>query len=48
VGDDRLQRMAGRSVNPETFTHGTSQQRMDWFQKGFSTGDMKACNTFAQ
>lgn len=48
VGDDRLQRMAGRSVNPETFTHGSSQQRMDWFQKGFSTGDMKACNTFAE
>ncbi len=48
VGDDRLQRMAGRNVNPETFTHGSSQQRMDWFQKGFSTGDMKACNTFAQ
>jgi len=48
VGDDRLQRMAGQTVNPETFTHGSSQQRMDWFQKGFSTGDMKACNTFAQ
>ena len=46
VGDDRLQRMAGRAVNPETFTHGTSQQRMDWFQKGFTTGDIKACNTF--
>ena len=44
VGDDRLQRMAGRTVNPETFTHGSSQQRMDWFQKGFSAGDMKACN----
>jgi len=48
VGDDRLQRMAGRTVNPETFTHGSSQQRMDWFQKGFSTGDMKAGNTFAE
>ncbi|HET7891462.1 MAG TPA: neutral zinc metallopeptidase [Candidatus Sulfotelmatobacter sp.] len=48
VGDDRLQRMAGRRVNPETFTHGSSQQRMEWFQKGFSTGDMRACNTFAQ
>jgi predicted metalloprotease len=48
VGDDRLQRMAGRTVNPETFTHGSSQQRMDWFQKGFKTGDMDACNTFAQ
>ena len=48
VGDDRLQRMAGRAVNPETFTHGSSQQRMEWFQKGFTTGDMSACNTFAQ
>jgi hypothetical protein len=48
VGDDRLQRMAGRSVNPDTFTHGSSQQRMSWFQKGFSTGDMDACNTFAE
>ena len=48
VGDDRLQKMAGRAVNPETFTHGSSQQRMDWFQKGFSSGDMKDCNTFAQ
>jgi predicted metalloprotease len=48
VGDDRLQRMAGRAVNPETFTHGSSQQRMEWFQKGFTTGDMAACNTFAQ
>jgi predicted metalloprotease len=48
VGDDRLQRMAGRTVNPDTFTHGSSQQRMHWFQKGFSTGDMNACNTFAE
>jgi uncharacterized protein len=48
VGDDRLQRMAGRAVNPETFTHGSSQQRMTWFQKGFSTGDMSQCNTFGQ
>jgi uncharacterized protein len=48
VGDDRLQKMSTGRVNPESFTHGSSQQRMDWFQKGFSTGDMKACNTFAQ
>jgi uncharacterized protein len=48
VGDDRLQRMATGHVTPETFTHGSSQQRMDWFQKGFTTGDMTACNTFAQ
>ena len=48
VGDDRLQRMSRGRVNPETFTHGSSQQRMDWFQKGFTSGDMKQCNTFAQ
>ncbi len=48
VGDDRLQRMSTGHVNPDSFTHGSSQQRMDWFEKGFSTGDMKSCNTFAQ
>lgn len=48
VGDDRLQKMETGHVNPETFTHGTSEQRMGWFQKGFTTGDMKQCNTFAQ
>lgn len=48
VGDDRLQRMSGRAVNPESFTHGSSQQRVSWFQKGFTTGDMKQCNTFGQ
>ncbi len=48
VGDDRLQRMSTGHVNPDSFTHGSSQQRMDWFQKGFSSGDLKACNTFAQ
>jgi len=46
VGDDRLQRMASGHVNPESFTHGSSQQRMDWFQRGFSSGDLKSCNTF--
>lgn len=48
VGDDRLQRMSTGHVNPETFTHGSSEQRMEWFQRGFSTGDMNQCNTFAQ
>ena len=48
VGDDRLQRMSSGHVNPDSFTHGSSQQRMEWFQKGYSTGDMNACNTFAQ
>ena len=48
VGDDRLQRMSSGHVNPESFTHGSSQQRMDWFQRGFKGGDLKACNTFAE
>jgi predicted metalloprotease len=48
VGDDRLQRMAGRSVSPESFTHGSSEQRTHWFQQGFQSGDIGACNTFGQ
>ena len=47
VGDDRLQRMAGRSVSPESFTHGSSAQRMGWFRRGLEEGRMSACNTFA-
>lgn len=46
VGDDHLQRQAGRRVTPESFTHGTSQQRMQWFEKGFETGNADGCNTF--
>ena len=46
VGDDRLQRMATGRVSPETFTHGTSAQRVHWFKRGFDTGDLGACNTF--
>lgn len=46
VGDDHLQRMAGRRVVPEAFTHGSSQQRMDWLKRGLSTGDVQACNAF--
>lgn len=47
VGDDRLQAGTPGGVNPESFTHGTSQQRMSWFSTGFETGDPNACNTFA-
>jgi len=46
VGDDRLQKMATGHVSPETFTHGSSQQRRSWFRKGLDTGSMAACNTF--
>ncbi len=46
IGDDRIQRMSGSRVSPESFTHGSSQQRMQWFQAGFSSGNMSACNTF--
>ncbi|MDQ6676961.1 MAG: neutral zinc metallopeptidase [Acidobacteriota bacterium] len=47
VGDDRLQRMARGRVSPETFTHGSSADRMHWFQQGLNTGTVSGCNTFA-
>ena len=46
VGDDRIQRMSRGTMNPETFTHGSSTQRMQWFQRGFQNGSISACNTF--
>jgi len=46
IGDDALQRGAGREVVPESFTHGSSAQRMRWFKRGFETGDMAQCDTF--
>ena len=46
VGDDRLQKMAGRAVQPEAFTHGSSAQRTLWFKTGFDSGDMARCDTF--
>lgn len=46
IGDDRLQRMSGRSVNPDAFTHGSSQQRVQWFRTGFQSGDVEQCDTF--
>lgn len=47
VGDDRLQKMSTGHVSPESFTHGTSEQRMTWFRKGLGSGSIEACNTFA-
>jgi len=46
IGDDRLQRMAGRRVAPESFTHGSSEQRMQWFSAGLQTGLITSCDTF--
>jgi predicted metalloprotease len=46
VGDDRLQRMSTGHVNPDSFTHGSSAQRTQWFQQGFTGGTIENCNTF--
>ena len=46
IGDDRLQREATGRVRPESFTHGTSKQRVYWFKKGLQQGSVQACNTF--
>lgn len=48
VGDDRLQRMATGRVSPESWTHGSSEQRMEWFTRGFRGADRSACDTFAR
>lgn len=48
IGDDALQRRAGGQVWPESFTHGSSAQRVEWLQRGYQTGDPAACDTFAQ
>lgn len=46
VGDDRLQRQARGTVQPESFTHGSSAQRVRWFKRGFQSGNINACDTF--
>lgn len=47
IGDDALQRSAGRVPQPHTFTHGTSEQRQRWFATGYETGDVRECDTFS-
>lgn len=46
IGDDTLQRKASGTVQPDTFTHGTSAQRVHWFKQGFESGQIDQCNTF--
>jgi predicted metalloprotease len=46
VGDDRLQRQAQGYVVPDSFTHGSSEQRLRWFRKGLETGDLRQGDTF--
>jgi len=48
IGDDRLQREARGRVSPDSFTHGSSEQRMRWFSRGFREGTLEACDTFAE
>jgi hypothetical protein len=47
IGDDRLQRQSGGRVAPESFTHGSSEQRRRWLERGLASGDVGQCDTFA-
>lgn len=47
IGDDRIQASAGGRVNPETFTHGTSTQRQEWFTRGYESADIRQCDTWS-
>jgi uncharacterized protein len=46
IGDDRIMRQTRGTVVPDAFTHGTSEQRVTWFRRGFESGDINQCNTF--
>jgi predicted metalloprotease len=46
IGDDRIQRMSRGTVSPDSFTHGSSTQRVAWFKKGMEQGTVSGCNTF--
>ncbi len=48
IGDDRLQQATQGTIVPDSFTHGTSAQRVKWFNTGLKSGKVDACNTFAQ
>ncbi|MFT7865616.1 neutral zinc metallopeptidase, partial [Salmonella enterica] len=48
IGDDRLQQQSQGHVVPDSFTHGSSQQRYTWFKRGFDSGDPAQCNTFGR
>jgi len=47
IGDDRIQQQSGGRVEPETWTHGSSEQRVEWFRRGFDAGNAGACDTFS-
>jgi predicted metalloprotease len=47
IGDDRLQHQSGRAVVPDSFTHGSSAQRVGWFERGLGSSDMQSCDTFS-
>jgi predicted metalloprotease len=46
IGDDRIMKQTRGTVVPDAFTHGTSEQRVRWFKRGFETGDLNQCDTF--
>ena len=47
VGDDRIQQQSGGSVDPDSWTHGSSKERVQWFLTGYQKGSLDACDTFA-
>ena len=48
IGDDRIQRQSGGTVSPESFTHGSSAQRVEWFRRGLQGGSPDHCDTFGR